>query len=279
MLWLYLPEVYSLKNIKHVVLDEADTLLDDSFNQDVMDLFQQIRIKSSESSGCQVVLVSATIPQDLENAIGDYLDLESLEKITTNKVHEMPSHVTNRFLRLRKEDREPALLKIVTQEIEKERPVMIFSNRSPMSNWIAGFLQENSVPCLRLNKSLGPYERQEQFEKFQRGDYDVISCTDLGSRGLDTTRVRHVINFECPHQVANYLHRAGRTGRVGSHAGCKVTSFVVFKPDVALVQNLERSVRLSKPLENVDGNIKRIYKKKWLDKQAKVTGIDPDESP
>jgi superfamily II DNA/RNA helicase len=93
------------------------------------------------------------------------------------------------------------------------------------------------------------------FEEFQTGNCDIISCTDVASRGLDTTRVRHVINFECPFFVSDYLHRAGRTGRLGTKGHCQVTTFVTFKPDVSLLQKLEYSIRTGRPLEAVDGNL------------------------
>jgi ATP-dependent RNA helicase DDX28 len=66
-----------------------------------------------------------------------------------------------------------------------------------------------------------------------------------------------VINFDCPHFTADYIHRAGRTGRVGSHNQCLVSTFVCFKPDAFMVQKLELALRLNKEIEHVNGNIQK----------------------
>lgn len=242
-----------------MVLDEADTLLDDSFGIEILDVLDQLNISGAPDQMCQLILASATLPNRIEDVIGEHVDTESIHIIRTQNLHRVPSHITQKFLRLNRLDRDAALLKLVNADLTGRRPVMIFANRTPMSNWIYGFLSENEIPCVRLNKTLGPYERLTQFDKFQNGDYDVISCTDLASRGLDTKRVRHVINYDCPHFVADYLHRAGRVGRDPAMNG-KVTTFVSFKPDVALVQKLERCLRLNQRIPDVDGNIKRCWR-------------------
>lgn len=245
--------------MKQLVLDEADTLLDDSFCTEILDVMDQLHISGAPDQTCQLIMVSATLPNRIEEAIGEHVDPESIHRITTQMLHRVPAHITQRFMRLNRLDRDAALLKLVNADIMAGRPVMIFANRTPMSNWIYGFLNENDLPCVRLNKTLGPYERLTQYDKFQHGDYDIISCTDLASRGLDTKRVRHVINYDCPHFVADYLHRAGRCGRDPNEHG-QVTTFVSFKPDVALVQNLEKCLRLNRRIPDVDGNIKRCWR-------------------
>lgn len=254
-----MTEIYTLKEVRHLVLDEADTLLDDSFSTEILDVMDQLHISGEPDQACQLIMVSATFPKGMEQVLGDHVDLNSIHRITTHDLHRIPGHVTHRFIRLNRLDRDAALLRFVTKDLMAGRPVMVFSNRTPMSNWIYGFLNENDLPCLRLNKTLGPYQRLTQLDKFQNGDYDIVSCTDLASRGLDTKRVQHVINFDCPTFVADYLHRAGRVGRDPNQEG-QVTTFVTFKPDVALVKNLEYHLRLNRPITNVDGNIKRCWR-------------------
>jgi superfamily II DNA/RNA helicase len=69
--------------------------------------------------------------------------------------------------------------------------------------------------------------------------------------------VRHVINYDCPHYVSDYIHRSGRTGRIGADGDCLVSTLVSFKPDVRMLQNLEMALRLNKPIDSVDANIKQ----------------------
>lgn len=123
-------------------------------------------------------------------------------------------------------------------------------------------------------------ERLSQYQEFRLGYVDVISSTDLSSRGLDTTRVssffpkfettfvyeffsapsqvKHVLNYDFPRYMADYVHRCGRTGRLNHVEKCFVTNFVCRKSEVELVQQIETAARLQKELPNVNNNITRI---------------------
>jgi len=146
---------------------------------------------------------------------------------------------------------------------------MVFSNRSDSSNWIYHYLNDNGIQCLRLNSDISDEERSDQLMRFQSSQCNVISCTDLGSRGLDTVRVRHVINYDCPHYVSDYIHRSGRTGRIGSKHDSLVTTFVSFKPDVHMVKRLEYALRLNRAIDSVDANIKQQISEKMASNQFK----------
>lgn len=257
----HLGRVYSHHKLQHVVLDEADTLLDDSNNCDLLDIIERLKFKSTHDFyGIQLLLVSATVPQEMERILGDYIDVQSFEMATTPMLHQVPRHITQTFIRLNRYDREAALLKLIHGYAEKDEQCIIFSNRTPMSNYVSFFLERNGYSCIRLNKSLGEYERMENFKRFQSGDVDFLSATNLGSRGLDTTRVKNIINYECPRFVADYIHRIGRVGRLGSSGAAHVTNFVSFKPDVCLVQQLEMAVRTGKGLQDMDANIKKQWR-------------------
>lgn len=107
-------------------------------------------------------------------------------------------------------------------------------------------------------------ERQEVVKRFMEGDSQVLVCTDIASRGWNTIQVNHVVNFEMPQFIADYLHRVGRVGRLGSTSRGStglVTNFIVTRSDVDLVWNIERSIRLGVELEHVDANVKGIYQR------------------
>lgn len=101
-----------------------------------------------------------------------------------------------------------------------------------------------------------------RFEQFQNGNVDVLSTTDIGSRGLNTTRARHVVNFDFPLHVSDYIHRCGRVGRLGSAANCYVTNYVSSLREIELVRKIEYSVRTQSVLQNVNANITNIINKK-----------------
>ncbi len=139
--------------------------------------------------GTQIVCVSATMPKNLEESLGSVVDLENIDRITTGSLHHIMPHVKQIFYRIHKYDKQSKLLELVKKDSQMGRPVMIFSNRSNASNWVYHYLNQNGIKCLRLNKEISDEQRFDEFNKFQSGECDVISCTDLGSRGLDTKRV------------------------------------------------------------------------------------------
>lgn len=115
-----------------------------------------------------------------------------------------------------------------------------------------------------LTKNLDDEQRAKTVKRFFDGELKVLSCTDIASRGLDTLHVNHVINFEMPQFIADYVHRVGRVGRLNNykHGGGNgmVTNYVTKAFEIDLVWNIERSVRLSIELQDVDANIKKLYR-------------------
>ena len=97
----------------------------------------------------------------------------------------------------------------------------------------------NTLPSL-FHGNLPPIQRASIIEKFTTGDINILVCTDLAARGLDTPWVNHVINFDFPRSLQDYLHRAGRTARAGR--GGIVTSFVTAK-DRALFEYIELAAK------------------------------------
>ena len=147
-------------------------------------------MRSMGISGVQLVCISATMPRSLDKTLGTVVDIENnFERISSNRLHHILPHIRQDFYRLDKYKRSIKLLELVLKDKQMGRPVMIFSNRSDSSNWIFHYLNDNGIQCLRLNKDISDEERYDQLKRFQSAECDVISCTDLGSRGLDTVRV------------------------------------------------------------------------------------------
>lgn len=110
--------------------------------------------------------------------------------------------------------------------------------------------------------------RVGRFEQFQNGHVDVLSTTDIGSRGLNTTRCKHVINFDFPLHTSDYIHRCGRVGRLGSSVNCYVTNFISSLREIELVRQIEEAVRTQTILQNVNANITNIINTK-IEKEIK----------
>ncbi|XP_015781951.1 probable ATP-dependent RNA helicase DDX28 [Tetranychus urticae] len=253
--------VYSLNKVKTLVLDEADTLLDDTFSYGIGNLLSDLRFKSSENRfGTQLCLVSATIPQEIEEIIGGYVDFNSFSWTETQYLHRLMPHVKHVFLRLHKYDRPNKLLELVGYKLQNKKRIIIFNRKRSSCEWMYNHLNQSGFPSSHLHRRMDENERISQLQKFQQGETNVLCATDLASRGIDFKNVSDVVNYDSPHHVSDYLHRAGRTGRIGSRQNCTVTTFVCFSPDVDMLHALETSVRTNSSIQNVNGNIKSILK-------------------
>lgn len=254
---------YKINNIHHVVLDEGDTLLDDSFIEKLAYLLSKFPFQFKTNitmppSGCQLTIVSATMPTELPKAISKFIDPESLKTISTANIHKMLPHVPQKFVRLGKAQKPLALLKLVQAEVNLNRPVMIFSNQTKTCDWVSMFLNENNINCVNLTGEMSVLIKSGKFDLFRSGKCNVLSCTDIASRGLDTVRTKHVLNYDFPLYTADYIHRAGRTGRLGSGDDCKVTSFVSWPREIMQLQKMELSFRKMDSLPSVNANIRGI---------------------
>lgn len=215
--------------MRFLVFDEADTLLDNSFVEIVTKLIG--RMPKS-----QTILVSATIPQTLPDVLKPLED--NLKQIVSPKIHKPLLNITQTFLRLSHSRKPPKLLQIAKSNNE---PMIVFTNKNERCNWLALFLRENGVKCSNINGAMNYAIRIEQWNQFVRGETNVLSATDVASRGLDTVKVRHLVNYDFPLHAADYIHRIGRVGRLGSHELCKATNFIAGDREVALLQQIEVS--------------------------------------
>ncbi|PNF19193.1 hypothetical protein B7P43_G09601 [Cryptotermes secundus] len=189
--------IYNMKSVHHVVLDEADTLLDDSFSEKLCRFLRhfQFQFRTATSTltavpaGAQMTLVSAVVPTSLTDILSPVIQTDSLVRVTTSQVHRLLPHVPQKFYRLGRSHKPGQLLAMVKSDTAKKHPVIIFSNKSSTCDWISMFLNENGVKCVNLNGKMPLDIRTGKLRLFQSGDVNVISCTDIGSRGINTVRV------------------------------------------------------------------------------------------
>lgn len=222
--------VYKLDKVQYTVLDEADTLMDDSF-------IDRLSTISKRVPHSQIILVSATLPRQLPDCLKPIE--ESLVHVVSPKVHQPLMNVTQKFIRLTKSARPGELLLIAR---ETKQPLLVFTNNNKTCNWLAMFLRENGLTCANMNGEMDRMIRIAQWDDFISGKAKILSATDIVSRGLNLTQINHVLNYDFPKYMADYLHRIGRTGRFGSPISCKVTNFVAGMEDVKLVQQIEVTI-------------------------------------
>ncbi|GFW94949.1 probable ATP-dependent RNA helicase DDX28 [Trichonephila clavipes] len=254
-----------LGNIRHIVLDEADTLLDSSFIDETTYLLQKLMIKTSDFSrfGAQLIVSSSIYPSGIDTIFNNEFRKEDIIKVCSPYLHRIPPHVEQRFWRVTHDAKAGELLDLVKLDHQKKKSTMIFCNKSPTCDWLSLFLEENNIPNAKFHGGMGPNERANIFRAFQDGSVNILVCTDLASRGLDTQRVHHVINFDFPNNVSDYLLRIGRVGRVGTNHG-RVTNLINSKSGVFTVKDIETAVRRAERIPNVDSDIKLKIKKLYF---------------
>lgn len=250
--------IYRMSEVKHVVLDEADTLLEDSFNEKLSYFLRRFPFYRDT----QLILASATMPTNTDEVFRQVVDTDTLKKVVSSDLHRILPYVTQKFSRMNKSDRPEYLLRIVKSEVQKKRPVIVFSNKSATSDFVSIFLNDHDVNCLNINGDMLMKIREGRFDRFQSGEVNVLSTTDCIGRGLNTVRARHIINFDFPLHVSDYIHRCGRIGRLGSNVNCFITNFVSSLRELDLVREIEMSARTNHMLENVDANIRGIITSK-----------------
>jgi ATP-dependent RNA helicase DeaD len=202
----------SLSEIKIVVLDEADEMLDMGFLEDIEKILKTI------PSERQTLLFSATIPQPIMNIAKRYM--RSPEKIRVNTKDVIIPQIKQIFYEVRFEDKINALSRLL--DVEDPQLAIVFCHTKRDVDEVSAKLDEMGYNAGALHGDFTQAKRDEVMNKFKRGMLDLLVATDVAARGLDIKDVTHVINYSIPQNPDSYVHRIGRTGRAGK-SGIAIT--------------------------------------------------------
>jgi len=196
-----------LEGCDHAVLDEADEMLNQGFYEEVT------RILDRLPKNRQVLLFSATVPTDIQNLIARYTTnaetlLLSGDVFTVEHIHHIRYDVSDAFPKPRN----------LIYVLEKEEPqnAIIFCNTRDDTALVTAVLNRNGFDADLLNGDLPQKERERVMGKVKRGEVAFMVATDIAARGIDISGLEYVINYSLPEDPAVYLHRVGRTGRIGN---------------------------------------------------------------
>ena len=190
-----------LDNIKTLILDEADRMLDMGFYDDI------IKITSALPKKPQSLLFSATYPENIDKLARAILKNPLTVKIEAEhkvNVEEIAYEVKNK---------DEAILTIL--QSYKPASVVIFCNTKVQTDELSDFLLDNDFDVATLHGDFDQRDRNESLLQFANGSLPVLVATDVASRGLDIDDIEMIINYDIPHKSETYTHRIGRTARAG----------------------------------------------------------------
>jgi ATP-dependent RNA helicase DDX41 len=196
---------FSLDLCKYIALDEADRLFDQGFEETVRNLFDYFTFQR------QTVLFSATMPRKIQE-----FALSALVQplvVNVGKAGAANMNVVQRVEYVKQPDKLQFLLDSLQLTAP---PVLIFAQNQVEVDDIYEFLLRKAVDCVAIHAGKSQVDRLAAVEQFRTGKKDILVATDVASKGLDFPAIAHVINYDMPPEIEDYVHRIGRTGRKGN---------------------------------------------------------------
>ncbi|XP_038259163.1 probable ATP-dependent RNA helicase DDX4 isoform X6 [Dermochelys coriacea] len=204
-------EKIGLREVRYLVLDEADRMLDMGFGPEMKKLISCPGMPSKDRR--QTLMFSATFPEEIQRLAGEFLKPEYLF-VAVGQVGGACSDVQQTILQVSQYSKREKLVEIL-QSIRDER-TMVFVETKKKADFIATFLCQEKIPTTSIHGDREQREREEALGDFRSGKCPVLVATSVAARGLDIENVQHVINFDLPSTIDEYVHRIGRTGRCGN---------------------------------------------------------------
>ncbi len=213
--------------IKMIVLDEADEMLDMGFREDIETVLADMPEEH------QMALFSATMPQEILDIAGKYQNSAVYIRVTPQEL--TVSAIKQAYYRVAKKDKVKALCRL----LDYYQPVrsLIFCNTKRMVDEIAAQLKDKGYEAEGLHGDLSQSQRDAVMNQFRGGRCAILIATDVAARGIDVSGVDAVFNYDVPEDIEYYVHRIGRTGR----AGRKGRSFTLISGrEIFKIRSIER---------------------------------------
>ncbi|XP_036382742.1 probable ATP-dependent RNA helicase DDX4 [Megalops cyprinoides] len=220
-----------LSKVRYLVLDEADRMLDMGFEPDMRKLVGSSGMTSKEER--QTLMFSATYPEDIQRLAADFLKRDYLF-LAVGQVGGACSDVEQNVVQVTQYSKREHLLDLL-QATGTER-TMVFVETKRKADFIATFLCQENIPTTSIHGDREQREREQALGDFRTGKCPILVATSVAARGLDIEHVQHVVNFDLPSGIDEYVHRIGRTGRCGNTG--RAVSFFDPHTDTPLARSL-----------------------------------------
>jgi ATP-dependent RNA helicase DeaD len=242
-------QILKLDHIAFAVLDEVDRMLDIGFRDDIRNILG--RIKRAH----QTIFVSATISGEINRLARQYMHDPVEVLLAPDKP--MVEKLELRYINVQRWDKRRLLLHLLQQTQGEAQLAIVFTATRREAVRVAKYLKDKSINAKEIHGDLMQVKREKIMKQFRQSQFNVLVATDLASRGLDIDEITHIINYDVPEDPEAFVHRVGRTARMGE-SGWAIT--LITPEEGKLLTEIE----------------------KLIDKQIlpmKVDGFEPSEPP
>lgn len=219
----------NIKNLEHLILDEADRMLDMGFIDDLKTIISYLPTKR------QTLMFSATMAPEIRSLAKQIMHQPEELSLAIAK----PAEGVDQLIYMAHDEQKIKLLTHILKERQDYDSIIIFSSTKSKVGEIARSLSRAGFPAKSISSNLEQDQREEVLRKFKAKRIRILVATDVMSRGIDIKEINMVINFDVPQDAADYVHRVGRTARANT-TGEAIT--LVSEKDIRRVHKIEKLI-------------------------------------
>ncbi|KAF5735715.1 DEAD-box ATP-dependent RNA helicase 37 [Tripterygium wilfordii] len=206
----------SLQMIRYLALDEADRMLDMGFEPQIRKIVEQCDMPPQGVR--QTMLFSATFPKEIQRLASDFLS--NYIFLAVGRVGSSTDLIVQRVEFVHESDKRSHLMDLLHAQRSngahgKQALTLVFVETKKGADSLEHWLSVNGFPSTTIHGDRSQQEREQALRSFKSGITPILVATDVAARGLDIPHVAHVVNFDLPNDIDDYVHRIGRTGRAG----------------------------------------------------------------